>query len=91
MGDFKPLLLQFVTYTDRKGPILQGFNHRHLRPWELWEQVDLETELDEWKSMDLLGNQSNSHEDRPWQSAYVKRNVIRKVFEKVGYYLGAGK
>lgn len=63
-------------------PILQGFHHRHLRPWELWEDVGSETALDEWKTLDQPGGHSNSHEDRPWQPKYAKRNVIRKVFEK---------
>jgi len=80
----RPLLPQSGAHTRWKGPILQGFHHRHLRPWELWEEVGPEAALDEWKSMDLPGKRSDSHEDRPWQSKYAKRNVIRKVFEKVG-------
>lgn len=75
----RPLKLTSIS----TGPILQGFHHRHLRPWELWEDVGSEVGLDELKPMDLTTKDENSHEDRPWESKYAKRNVLRKVFERV--------
>lgn len=59
--------------------VLHGMHHRHLRPWELFEDTD--SECDMKKSFDSFGS-SNSYEDEPWIVKYDKRNIIRKVFDR---------
>lgn len=58
-------------------------HHRHLRPWELFQ--DSEAESSEYSlakgSFDSLGS-CNSYEDEPWVARYEKRNVIRKIFDR---------
>lgn len=62
--------------------VLHGMHHRHVRPWELFDQ-----EGDEMKekigttSFESFGT-SNSYESEPWVVKYEKRNVIRKVFDR---------
>jgi len=64
--------------------VLHGMHHRHLRPWELFQDADDETvELknDSWESLDSQVS-SNSYEDEPWIPKYEKRNFIRKIFDR---------
>lgn len=58
-------------------------HHRHLRPWELFQDDDSSSsEYTLGKgSFDTLGS-SNSYEDEPWVAQYEKRNVIRKIFDR---------
>lgn len=65
--------------------VLHGLHHRHLRPWELFE----DPEIDIGKSDDFYslpgspgGSMKRSYEEEPWVVKYEKRNVIRKVFDK---------
>jgi len=55
-------------------------HHRHLRPWELFQDDDEPVELknDSQESM----NSTNSYEDEPWIAKYEKRNVVRKIFDR---------
>lgn len=58
-------------------------HHRHLRPWELFNDDD-EASSDytlNKGSFDSLGS-SNSYEDSPWVAKYEKRNIIRKIFDR---------
>jgi hypothetical protein len=60
--------------------VLHGLHHRHLRPWELFD--DPESELEQKKdSLDSYFS-SNSYEDAPWVVKYEKRNVVRKIFDR---------
>lgn len=63
--------------------VLHGMHHRHLRPWELFESDDAESNDYDMKkgSFDTLGS-SNSYEDEPWVATYEKRNIIRKIFDR---------
>jgi hypothetical protein len=58
-------------------------HHRHLRPWELFEdEAESASDLDLKKdSFDSLGS-SNSFETAPWVAKYEKRNLIRKIFDR---------
>lgn len=59
--------------------VLHGMHHRHVRPWELFEQDD---EISAGKrSFDSFAS-ANSYEDEPWVVRYEKRNVVRKVFDR---------
>ncbi|EXJ74400.1 uncharacterized protein A1O5_02696 [Cladophialophora psammophila CBS 110553] len=63
--------------------VLHGMHHRHLRPWELFDDED-EASCDHGlkkSSFDSLGS-SNSYEDEPWVAKYEKRNIIRKIFDR---------
>ncbi|KIW51418.1 hypothetical protein PV05_10139 [Exophiala xenobiotica] len=63
--------------------VLHGMHHRHLRPWELFNDDD-EASSDytlNKGSFDSLGS-SNSYEDSPWVAKYEKRNIIRKIFDR---------
>lgn len=71
--------------------VLHGMHHRHVRPWELF--ADDEMELREDGAGDEKGTRSphgsfesfgsaNSYEDQPWAAKYQKRNVARKVFDR---------
>lgn len=53
-------------------------HHRHLRPWELFEDPEAEAEK---TSLDSTWT-SKSYEDQPWVIKYEKRNVVRKVFDR---------
>jgi hypothetical protein len=58
--------------------VLHGMHHRHLRPWELFE--DNQSELEMKKAS--FDSQETSYEDLPWVIKYEKRNIIRKVFDR---------
>jgi len=60
--------------------VLHGMHHRHLRPWELFEDPEPEVEMKK-NSFDSFST-SNSYEDAPWVVRYKKRNIIRKVFDR---------
>jgi hypothetical protein len=58
-------------------------HHRHLRPWELFNDEDEAASSIDLKkgSFDSFGS-SNSYEDEPWVAKYEKRNYIRKIFDR---------
>ncbi|KAI9888817.1 MAG: hypothetical protein M1814_006271 [Vezdaea aestivalis] len=62
--------------------VLHGMHHRHLRPWELFED---DSSVDSFQlgktSFDSFGS-TNSYEDEPWVVQYDKRNIVRKVFDR---------
>lgn len=60
--------------------VLHGLHHRHLRPWELFEDGASDDERPSWDS--LTSSSSNSFEDEPWVKQYEKRNTIRKIFDR---------
>jgi hypothetical protein len=60
--------------------VLHGMHHRHVRPWELFEECDVQ--MDEGKQSFDSTLSSNSYEDQPWVVKYEKRNLIRKVFDR---------
>ncbi len=60
--------------------VLHGMHHRHLRPWELFEDPETEVEMKK-TSFDSFETQ-NSYEDSPWVVKYEKRNIIRKIFDR---------
>jgi hypothetical protein len=60
--------------------VLHGMHHRHLRPWELFEDGKSEVEMKK-TSFDSFGTE-NSYEDSPWVVKYEKRNIIRKIFDR---------
>lgn len=63
--------------------VLHGMHHRHLRPWELFEEESDEHLDEKMMSQSSLGSDSvNSYEDEPWIASYTKRNVIRKIFDR---------
>jgi hypothetical protein len=57
--------------------VLHGMHHRHLRPWELFEDPE-ENKKSSFESF----NSANSYEDEPWVVKYKKRNIIRKIFDR---------
>lgn len=66
--------------------VLHGMHHRHVRPWELFvdEEVELRDEKEDGafkESFESFGS-SNSYEDQPWVVKYQKRNLVRKVFDR---------
>lgn len=64
--------------------VLHGMHHRHIRPWELFDQTK-EMGMDDGHSTKLSFEtfaSSNSYEDEPWVVKYQKRNVVRKVFDR---------
>lgn len=65
--------------------VLHGMHHRHLRPWELFEDSEFPRYSEEGMksmSMDTISTGRNSYEDEPWVAAYKKRNIVRKVFDR---------
>lgn len=65
--------------------VLHGMHHRHVRPWELFdENPELDDAATEKRfSEDSVQSQStNSFEDEPWIAKYKKRNMVRKVFDR---------
>lgn len=63
--------------------VLHGLHHRHLRPWELFQDAeDMSVETKEKNaSMDSFSSY-NSYETEPWVARYEKRNFIRKIFDR---------
>jgi hypothetical protein len=67
--------------------VLHGMHHRHIRPWELFDQSkelsmeDGHQHLPTNRSFESFGT-SNSYEDEPWVVKYQRRNVVRKVFDR---------
>ena len=59
--------------------VLHGMHHRHLRPWELFENPESELEM---KNSFDSSESDNSFKDAPWVIKYEKRNIIRKVFDR---------
>jgi hypothetical protein len=66
--------------------VLHGMHHRHLRPWELFEDDDYprysEEELKKVSEESFSSSQTHSYEDEPWVAKYDKRNIIRKIFDR---------
>lgn len=66
--------------------VLHGMHHRHLRPWELFDESDSPRYSDEdFKKISLdtsSSMQTHSYEDEPWVAQYKKRNIIRKIFDR---------
>lgn len=75
--------------------VLHGMHHRHVRPWELFadEEVELgdgekdigtesEAGMAAEGGLEPFGCSSNSYEDAPWVVKYQKRNLVRKVFDR---------
>jgi MFS family permease len=63
--------------------VLHGMHHRHLRPWELFDDhEDSGSESDLQKASFESLESSNSYETEPWVPKYEKRNVIRKIFDR---------
>lgn len=63
--------------------VLHGLHHRHLRPWELFNDDAEEATYEEYSSEETLGRESrNSFEEEPWVPRYKKRNLIRKIFDR---------
>lgn len=78
--------------------VLHGLHHRHLRPWQIYEDADESAaesgDLSDTggghelkNSFDSLATTMNgskvmSLEDYPWVKKYAKRNIIRKIFER---------
>jgi hypothetical protein len=63
--------------------VLHGMHHRHLRPWELFDDHENTVSEEDLKkeSFESVGSK-NSYEDEPWIPKYEKRNLIRKVFDR---------
>lgn len=61
--------------------VLHGMHHRHLRPWELFQDEDDITVEFSNDSTDTFASK-NSFETEPWVAKYEKRNVIRKIFDR---------
>ncbi|CAJ2504528.1 Uu.00g119220.m01.CDS01 [Anthostomella pinea] len=65
--------------------VLHGMHHRHVRPWELFDDNSdhaSQEELRESKrSFESFGS-GNSYEDEPWVVKYDRRNVVCKVFDR---------
>lgn len=66
--------------------VLHGMHHRHLRPWEMFEDDDYprysEEELKKVSFETFSSSQTHSYEDEPWVAKYEKRNVVRKIFDR---------
>jgi len=66
--------------------VLHGMHHRHLRPWEMFEDDDYprysEEELKKVSFETFSSSKTASYEDEPWVAKYEKRNVVRKVFDR---------
>ncbi|KIW09482.1 hypothetical protein, variant [Verruconis gallopava] len=66
--------------------VLHGLHHRHMRPWEMFENDDYprysEEELKKVSFETFSSSQTHSYEDEPWVAKYKKRNIIRKIFDR---------
>lgn len=58
--------------------VLHGMHHRHVRPWELFDQGG---EGLSKSSFEPFGS-GNSYEDEPWVAKYERRSVVRKVLDR---------
>jgi hypothetical protein len=64
--------------------VLHGLHHRHLRPWELFqdaEDASVETKGAGNRSMDSFDTY-HSYETEPWIAKYEKRNILRKILDR---------
>ena len=69
--------------------VLHGLHHRHIRPWELFEQDGEALDSFSYGSSSSKAAKNsfdsfdscNSYEDEPWVVKYQKRNIVRKVFD----------
>lgn len=59
--------------------VLHGLHHRHLRPWELFE--DPEVEMSD-EQLDHFSSDVKSYEEEPWVIKYQQRNIVRKIFDR---------
>lgn len=58
-------------------------HHRHIRPWELFEDEPDQLPRERVKEMSVESlDTSHSYEDEPWVAKYEKRHLIRKVFDR---------
>ncbi|KAI1212541.1 uncharacterized protein F4807DRAFT_450223 [Annulohypoxylon truncatum] len=78
--------------------VLHGLHHRHVRPWELFEdpcssssssptsfdESELEEQGKRGKGKNSFDSfgSSNSYEDEPWVVRYERRGVVRRVFDR---------
>lgn len=66
--------------------VLHGMHHRHLRPWELFEDTEAPRYSEEQgmkgMSMDSFSTGKNSYEDEPWVATYEKKFFVRKIFDR---------
>lgn len=66
--------------------VLHGMHHRHLRPWEMFEDGDVPRysaeELKKVSFETFSSSQTHSYEDEPWVAKYKNRNIVRKVFDR---------
>ncbi len=56
-------------------------HHHHIRPWDLFVDVEEDSAERRRKSFESFGS-SNSFEDEPWVIKYAQRNLVRKIFDK---------
>ena len=77
------LTSSFTQACTHREQVLHGMHHRHIRPWELFEDEPDDTSYEKsvGMSVESLGF-SNSYEDEPWVAKYEKRNLLRKVFDR---------
>lgn len=54
-------------------------HHRHIRPWELFVDVEEPTEMQK-QSFDSFST-SCSYEDEPWLEKHAKKSLLRKIFD----------
>jgi hypothetical protein len=64
--------------------VLHGLHHRHLRPWELFEDAEDTNQLEHKMSLSSDEYLEIGPKDFlfPWQEKYKKRNLIRKIFDR---------
>lgn len=60
--------------------VLHGMHHRHLRPWELFEDNTVGPAMVKTSFDSIASN--NSYEEYPWVAKYEMRNIIRKIFDR---------
>ena len=68
--------------------VLHGMHHRHLRPWELFDDNEYRYSEEDFKKVSFesfTSTQTHSYEDEPWVAKYKKRNVIRKIFDREAF------
>ena len=77
-----PKIIQLLTSCPKQKKVLHGMHHRHLRPWELFDDDEAASADFQLERESFDSGPSNSYEDAPWVAKYEKRNVIRKVFDR---------